>query len=484
LENLKMVRVTTLDNKRVAIDSAAFQAFQSAVRGEVLTAADNGYEKAGVIFNGMIDKHPGLIACCTGVADVIQCVNFAREHRLLTAVRGGGHGIAGNAVCDGGLMINLALMNSVRVDPKALIAWVGGGAVLGDLDHETAALGLVCPGGVVSTTGVAGLTTGGGYGWLRAKLGLSIDNLIAVDIVTPDGKLRRASETENSDLFWAIRGGGGNFGVVTTFEFRVHEIGPQVILCNPVYAAEHAREVLRGWRDFMRTAPDEFTSEFFFWTIPRFPQFPQEMQGMDVVVPCGVYYGPVEEGEKVVQPLRELAPTLMDISGPMRFVDIQQMFDPYLPYGEVIGYWKALYLDRISDDMTDTLVDHFLDRPANARICPLVLHYLNGASQRVPADATAFPGRHWSMLMEYNVTWSDPDDNEEYTAWTRNAWNEMREKYAQYGGTYLNIDSYIEDGESWVEETYRQNYKRLQQIKKKYDPLNLFRLNANIPPME
>jgi FAD/FMN-containing dehydrogenase len=234
----------------------------------------------------------------------------------------------------------------------------------------------------------------------------------------------------------------------------------------------------------MSTAPDEFTTEFFFWTIPEFPQFPQEMHGMDVVIPCGVYYGPVAEGEKVVQPLRELAPTLMDISGPMRFVDIQQMFDPYLPYGQVIGYWKALYLDRISDDMTDTLVDHFLDRPANAKICPLVLHYLNGASQRIPADATAFPGRHWSMLMEYNVTWSDPDDNEEYTAWTRNAWNEMREKYAQHGGTYLNIDSYNEDGESWVEETYQKNYKRLRQIKKKYDPLNLFRLNANIPPME
>jgi FAD/FMN-containing dehydrogenase len=311
---------------------------------------------------------------------------------------------------------------------------------------------------------------------------MSIDNLLAVEMVTPDGKLCRASETENSDLFWAVRGGGGNFGVITTFKFQVHEIPAQVMLCNPVYAAEHAREVLRGWRDFMHGAPDEFTTEFFFWTIPAVDAFPPEMHGMDVVIPCGVYYGPVEEGEKVIQPLRELAPVLADISGPRRFVDIQQMFDPYLPYGEVIGYWKALYLDGLTNAMADTLVDHFLNRPANAKLCPLVLHYLNGASQRVPAGATAFPGRHWSLLMEYNVTWSDPDDDRECIAWTRKAWNELREKYSQHGGAYLNIDSYNEDGLSWVEETFRENYQRLQSIKKKYDPMNLFRLNPNIPP--
>jgi FAD/FMN-containing dehydrogenase len=479
-----MTTISTLENTQVTIDSERMLALQNAVRGEILTPGDEGYDKGRGIFNGMIDKHPALIVCCTGVADVIACVNFAREHRVLTAVRGGGHGIAGNAVCDGGLMINLALMNSIRVDPDGKIAWVEGGAVLGDLDHETAAHGLVCPGGVVSTTGVAGLTTGGGYGWLRGKLGMSIDNLLAVEMVTPDGKFRRASETENSDLFWAIRGGGGNFGIVTTFEFQLHEIGPEVMLCNPIYAAEHAGQVLRGWRDFMATAPDEFTTEFFFWTIPSIPEFPEEIRGLDVVVPCGVYYGPVDEGEKLIQPLRELAPVLIDISAPMRFVDIQQMFDAYLPYGEIQGYWKALYMDRLNDDMTETLVDHFLTRPANGKICPLVLHYLNGASQRVPADATAFPGRHWSFLMEYNLTWSDPSDDEEYTAWTRNAWNEMREKYSQHAGTYLNIDSYNDDGEGYVEETFKDNYRRLREIKKRYDPMNLFRLNPNIPPSD
>jgi FAD/FMN-containing dehydrogenase len=479
-----MPQIVTLENDRITLDDETLRAWADASRGEVLTPEHPGYEEARGVFNGMIDKHPALIVVCSGVADVMRAVDFAREHRLLTAVRGGGHGIAGNAVCDDGLMINLQRLNSVRVDPAARIAWVGGGATLGDVDFETAAHSLVCPGGVVSTTGVAGLTTGGGYGWLRAPLGMSIDNLRAVEMVTADGRFRRASADENPDLFWAVRGGGGNFGIVTTFEFDLHPIAPEVMLCNPVYAAEHAREVLRGWRDFMAGAPDEFTSEFFFWTIPEMDAFPEALHGRDVVVPCGVYYGPPEEGEKVIQPLRELAPALADLSGPKPFVEIQQMFDPYLPYGRVNGYWKALYMDHLDDAMADTLVDHFLDRPENGRICPLVLHYLNGASQRVPAGATAFPGRHWSYLMEYNVTWEDPADDEECVAWTRNAWSEMREKYAQHGGAYLNIDSYSDDGLAWVKETFRENFPRLQQVKGRYDPLNLFRLNPNIPPSQ
>ena len=475
-----MMKITKLDKSQLSLDQSTFEAFDLAVRGEVLTAEHGGYDEARRVFNGMIDKRPALIARCTGVADVIQCVNFARENGLLTAVRGGGHGAPGNAVCDGGLMIDLSLMNGIRVDPQARVAWVEGGAALGDVDHETQAFGLAVPAGVVSTTGVGGLTTGGGYGWLRGKHGMTIDNLLAVEMVTPDGQFRRASETENTDLFWAIRGGGGNFGVVTTFEFRLHEVGPMLMVCNPMYAAEHAREVMRGWRAFMENAPDEFTTEFFFWTIPEFPHFPEETHGQDVVIPCGVYNGPVEEGEKFVQPLRELAPMLVDGSGPMRFVDIQSMFDIYLPYGDVICYWKALYMDRLDDDMIDTFVEHFLDRPGKQ--CPLVLHDLRGASGRVPADSTAFPGRHWKYLMEYNVTWLDPSLNQACIEWTRNAWNEMREKYSQHGGTYLNIDSYAEDGESWVQETYREHYQRLQKIKKKYDPMNLFRLNANILP--
>ena len=477
-----MISMTRLDGSRVELNQEHFDAFQAAVRGELLAPGDSGYDEARGIFNGMIDRRPGLIVRCSGVADVIECVNLARENSLLTAIRGGGHGVAGNALCDGGLVIDLSGMKAVRIDPDARIAWIQGGAALGDVDHETSAFGLACPGGVVSTTGVAGLTTGGGYGWLRGKHGMSVDNLRAVEMITPDGQFRRVSENENADLYWAIRGGGGNFGVVVTFEFDLHPLPPEVMLCNPIYAAEHASEVLRGWREFMETAPDEFTTEFFFWTIPEDPAFPEEIHGQDVVIPCGVYAGPVEEGEKFIQPLRQLAPVLLDASGPMRFVDIQQMFDAYLPYGEVQCYWKALFMDRLDDDMVETLVEHFLDRPENAKLCPLVLHNLRGASQRIPNEATAFPGRNWSYLMEYNVTWSDPKDDAEGIAWTRAAWSEMREKYDQYEGTYLNIDSYNEDGNAWVQESYRENYRRLQEIKKKYDPMNLFRVNANIPP--
>ena len=475
-----MIEMTTLDKDRVYLDDASLQQFESAVRGDVLTAEHSGYDKARAIFNDMIDRCPALIARCTGVADVIQCVNFARENRILTAVRGGGHGVAGNAVCAGGLMIDLSLMNTVRVDPGARVAWVQGGTPLGNVDHETQAFGLVAPSGVVSTTGVAGLTTGGGYGWLRGKYGMSIDNLLAVEIVTPDGKFRRASDTENIDLFWAIRGGGGNFGVVTTFEFQLHELGPMVMQCNPIYAAEHAREVLHGWRAFMETAPDEFTTEFFFWTIPESPDFPEEIHGQHVVIPAGVYAGPVEEGERFVQPLRELAPILLDASGPQRFVDIQSIFDAHLPYGKLLSYWKALYMDRLTDEMIDTLIDVFHERPAVN--CPFVLHDLRGASRRVPEDATAFSGRHWAYLMEYNSSWTDPDQTESIIAWTRQVWNDMRQRYSQDGGGYLNMTNYEEDGETLVQKTYAENYRRLQQIKKKYDPMNLFRLNPNILP--
>lgn len=475
------MQLATLDRGKIDLAKGDLDKLKMRVRGEVIECGDASYDDARRIFNGMIDRHPSLIVRCAGVADVVAAVDFARSHRLLTSVRGGGHGIAGTAVCSGGLMISVERMNSVRVDPERRIGWVGGGAKLGDVDHETAAHDLVCPGGVVSTTGVAGLTTGGGYGWLRAKLGMSIDNLRAVEMVTADGKFVRASHTENEDLFWAVRGGGGNFGVVTTFEFQLHPIEPAIMLCDPLYAIDDAATVLRGWQDFMATAPDELTTEFFFWTIPEDDSFPRNLHGRDVVIPCAVYYGPADEGEKVVQPLRELADPLIDLSGPMRFVDIQQMFDAYLPYGEVNGYWKALYMDCLTADMRDNLVNLARNMPRSGRLCPLVLHYLNGVSQRVDNEATAFPGRNWSYLMEFNVTWKESTDDEQCTAAVRDAWSEMRKNHDQQLGAYLNIDSYSDDGLSWVKETFRDNFPRLQEIKKRYDPTNLFRLNPNIP---
>jgi FAD/FMN-containing dehydrogenase len=473
------MEITRLDGNRAQVDDETVQAFRSAMRGPVRAPGEQDYEAIRVLHNRMIDRRPALIARCAGASDVITCVNFARAHQLLVAVRGGGHGVAGNALCDGGFVIDLSLMRAVRVDPHARIAWVQGGAALGDVDHETQAFGLVAPAGVVSTTGVAGLTLGGGYGWVRGKYGMSIDNLRSVDIVTADGEFRHADDTENPDLFWAVRGGGGNFGVVTTFEFRLHPHGPLVFLCLPLYPLERAHEVLRAWHAFMQSAPDEFTTEFFCWTVPAHPNFPAPCHGRHVVIPAGVYVGPVEEAERFVQPLRRIGRPLIDLSGARPYTAIQSMFDPYLPKGELLNYWKALYLDAFNDELIHALITVFRERPAVR--CPFVLHDLRGASRRVPEDATALGGRDARYLLELNSSWEDPAESERNIAWTRRTWSEMAERFSARGG-YLNMTCYNEEGEPLVKATYGAKFERLRRIKKKYDPLNLFRLNANIPP--
>ena len=456
------------------------QSLRDNVRGAVLCPGDAGYDETRVLHNGMIDKRPAAIVRCTGVADVRNCVNAARENDLLVAVRSGGHGVAGNAICDGGLMIDLSLMRGVRVDAGQRIAWINGGATLGDIDHETQPFGLVAPAGVVSETGIAGLALGGGFGWVRGKYGMSVDNILGVDIVTADGELRHANASENPDLFWAVRGGGGNFGIVTTFEFRLHPLGPVVMHCAPVYAGTQARDILQGWREFMQTAPDEFTTEFFFWTIPDHDTFPPELRGEEVVIPAGVYAGPADEGERYVQPLRELATPLIDLSARRPFAAVQQMFDVYLPKGKLLNYWKSLYLDRMTDDVLDALIAVFNERPAKRT--PFVLHDLRGASSRVGAETTAFGSRAMPYLMEFNSSWTEPGDTDANIAWTRKVWNDMAVRFSSGNSGYLNMTSYNEHGESLVKETYGVNYQRLREVKRQYDPDNLFRLNANILP--
>ena len=461
------------------MDSTTIQTLKESVRGAVLCPGDADYEQTRILHNAMIDKQPAAIVRCTGVADVRQCVNVAREHSILTSIRGGGHGVAGNALCDGGLMIDLSLLRNVRVDAEKRIAWISGGATLGDIDHETQVFGLVAPAGVVSETGIAGLALGGGFGWVRGKYGMSVDNMLSVDIVTADGELRHASADENPDLFWAVRGGGGNFGVVTTFEFQLHPLGPIVMHCAPIYAGSQARDILRGWREFMQTAPDDFTSEFFFWTVPDHESFPPDLRGLDIVIPAGVYAGPSEEGERYVQPLRELGTPLLDLSAQRPFTAVQQMFDVYLPKGEMLNYWKSLYLDGMTDDVIDRLVEVFNERPA--RRTPFVLHDLRGASSRIDADATAFGARDMPYLMEFNSSWQGPQDTDANIDWTRKVWNDMAARFSN-GGGYLNMTSYNDDGEGLVKDTYGVNYARLRQVKARYDPDNLFRLNANILP--
>lgn len=476
------LNIMTVAGTETTLDHQTLQEFRHAISGEVFTEADEGYPEALILHNGMIDRRPALAVRCSGAADVIDAVKLASDNNLLVAVKGGGHGVAGNALCDRGLLIDLSLMRAVHVDPVGRTARAQGGALLRDLDRETQAFGLVAPAGVVSETGIAGLTLGGGFGWVRAKHGLSIDNLLSVDIVTADGQFRRASETENEDLFWAIRGGGGNFGVITSFEFQLHPLGPIVMFCSPMYAIAQAKEVLRVWRDFMAVAPDDFSTEFFFWTIPDHPDFPDELAGEKVVIPAGVYAGPADEGERFVQPLREIGTPLLDLSGARPFTEIQQTFDPFVPKG-MLNYWKSLYLDSMDEDVMDALVAVFEDQPVTANRCPLVLQALGGASSRVADDATAFGDRSRPYMIELNSSWTYPEDSEYNIGWTRQVFTDLQQRFSR-GGGYLNMSCYDEDGEVFVKETFGPTWGRLREIKKKYDPANLFRMNYNILPAE
>jgi len=474
------LRIMTIAGTETTLDDQALQGFRAVIRGDVFTEAEDGYEEALLLHNGMIDRRPALAVRCRGAADVIDAVKLASNNNLLVAVKGGGHGVAGNALCDRGLLIDLSLMRGVQVDPAGRTAQVQGGALLGDLDRETQAFGLVAPAGVVSETGVAGLTLGGGFGWVRAKYGLSLDSLLSVDIVTPDGQFRRASETQNEDLFWAIRGGGGNFGVVTSFEFKLHPLGPIVMFCSPMYHIKQAKEVLRVWRDFMAVSSDDFSTEFFFWTIPDHPDFPAELAGQKVVIPAGVYAGPADEGERYVRPLREIGTPLLDLSGARPFTEVQQTFDPFVPKG-MLNYWKSIYLDSMNQDVMDALVAAFEDQPLTACRCPIVLQALGGASSRVADDATAFGDRSRPYMIEINSSWTHPEDSEFNIGWTRQYFADLQQKFCS-GGGYLNMSCYDEDGDVFVKDTYRPTWARLREIKKKYDPRNLFRMNYNIPP--
>jgi FAD/FMN-containing dehydrogenase len=456
------------------IDDETIQAFVTGMRGPVLRPGDTGYDDARTVQNGLIDRHPALIARCTGAADVITAVNFVRDRGLPLSVRGGGHNVAGNAVCDGGVTIDLSPMRGVHVDPRARIAHVQGGATWGDLDRETQVFGLATPGGVVSTTGIGGLTLHGGMGHLRRKHGLSLDNLIAVEIVTADGCLRHASADENADLFWAVRGAGSNFGVVTSFTFRLHPVGPTVMLCAPMYALVDGPAVLRRWRDYITTTPDEFTPLAVFWSVPE--GFPPELVDRPIVILAGVYAGPVEDGERIAQPLRELATPLMDLSGPMPFAAIQSAFDPFFPKG-LLQYWKSTYVDTLGDDLLDALCDLAASRPSPRTTMDIWPQ--SGAVARVGAEATAF-GPRPPFMIAFESTWTDPAANEANISWARDAWASMQ-RFASRG-IYLNFPGFGEEKEDLVRAAYGPNYPRLRALKAQYDPTNLFRSNLNISP--
>ncbi len=449
------------------------------LRGPVLTPADPGFAAIRAEFNAMHDGEAALVASCTGAADVVDAVNFARAQGLDVAVRGGGHSVAGLSSIDGGMLIDLAPMSGVQVDPERRLAHVQGGALWGDLDRETQAYGLVVPGGVVSDTGVAGLALGGGYGWLRRRYGLSCDHLVEAQLVTAAGELVTASAESHPDLFWAIRGGGGNFGIVTSFTFDLQPLGPIVGFSATMYPLEEVADVMRGWRSYVEGAPNEVTATMVTITFPANPEMPEAIHDRPVAIVGGVYVGDPEEGLAEMQPLRELGTVLFDMSGPTPFSGVQSGFDPLFPRNQLRAYWKSQYLDELSDDAIATFA-----AKAQARPAPLTLvnmFHMGGAINDVGAEDTAFAERSASYMASIDGMWTDPADDADNIAWVRSAWEAIGE-YGT-GAVYLNFTGLADEAPTaGVDSAFGRNLRRLEEIKARYDPDNFFRLNNNIKP--
>jgi FAD/FMN-containing dehydrogenase len=460
------LHVTTTIGTGTTIDDAALEAFKASLRGELLRPGDSGYDDARKVWNGMIDKRPALIARCTGVADIIDAVNFARTNELLVSVRGGGHNITGNAVCDGGLMIDLSRMQSVRVDPVKRTARAEAGLTWGEYNRETQAFGLASTGGVVSTTGIAGLTLGGGLGWLMGKHGLSCDNLLSADMVTADGQFLTASASEHPDLFWGLRGGGGNFGVVTSFEYRLHPVD-SVLAGMVLHPLANAKDVLRFYREYARSTPDELTA---------FAALMTSSEGAPVVAIIVGYIGPMAEGERLVAPVRKFGSPIADTIGPMSYVQLNTMFDAAFPYGGVQRYWKSSFLKHLGDDVLEILVDRAATMPSPMSM--VGFFHVHGAASRVHPDETAFGLRDDQWDYDIISQWQDPGEADRHIRWTREFWTAV-EPFAT-GEVYVNhLDA--EEG-TRIRAAYGKNYERLVALKNTYDPTNLFRLNQNIKP--
>ncbi|MET4718566.1 hypothetical protein ABIF63_002672 [Bradyrhizobium japonicum] len=446
-------------------------------RGRLISADHADYDSARAVWNGAIDRRPHLIARCIGTADVVAAVRFARNHDLGIAIRGGGHNVAGTAVCDDGIVIDLSAMRGVRVDPADRRAWVQGGALWGDVDHETQAHGLATTGGIVSHTGVAGLTLGGGVGWLMRKHGLTVDNLLAINLVTADGGLLRVSEDEHPDLFWALRGGGGNFGVVTSFEFRLHPVGP-IVLAGPIlWDATDAAEVLRLYRDFIADAPDELGTVVRFGTAPPLTVIPENLHWRPVMMVGACYAGPIEEGERVLRPLRASRAPLLDLVGPAPYVGFQSALDSTVVHGWNY-YWKSTHLPELRDDLIDVITEHAFSC-SSPRSYAAMFH-LKGAVRRIAEGATAFGNRQASHAITLDAVWRSGEDfGDRDTAWTRQFFAALR-PFRQ--GVYVNFLGGDEDP-GRVREAYGDAvYDRLVDVKTTYDPENVFHHNQNIRP--
>jgi FAD/FMN-containing dehydrogenase len=453
------------------------ESLQAAFEGAIITPASPTYNLARKIWNGMIDRHPALIAQCNGVADVQAAVRFAREHDLLVAIKAGGHNVAGTAVCDGGMVIDLSPMKGMRVDPAARTAWAEPGLLWGEFDHETQAFGLATTGGIVTHTGMAGLTLGGGIGWLMRKHGLSCDNLLEADVVTADGEFLKASEQENADLFWGIRGGGGNFGIVTNFKFRLHPVGPEVLAGPILYPAEQAQEVLEAYRDAIANAPDELGTIVNLRHAPPAPWLPESVHGQPVVLIAVCYAGPVDEAKAVIAPFHKLGTPIANAIRPMPYTTLQGMFDASVPHG-LHYYWKSHYSASLSNDAIRTLAA--LAWKTKSPSSYTIIFHMGGAVRHVSEEATAFKGRTALHAINVNAAWRpDFEAGREDIQWTQELWSALA-PYSD-GGVYMNFLG--DEGQDRVKAAYgAATYERLVALKDKYDPTNFFRMNQNIKP--
>ncbi|MEU3772765.1 FAD-binding oxidoreductase [Streptomyces sp. NPDC032472] len=447
-----------------------------AFRGRLVRPEDPSYDADRRVWNGSIDRSPALIAYCTGIADVIDAVRFAAAEGLPLAVRSGGHSFPGQSVCDGGIVVDLSPMRGIRVDPERRTARAQAGVLLGELDRETQAFGLEVPAGIVTHTGLAGLTLGGGIGWLMRKYGLTVDQLLSVDLVTADGSFLKAGEDENPDLFWGVRGGGGNFGIVTEFAYRLNPLGPVVLAGPVIWPMAQSPTVLRLYRDWITTVPDGLTTVVVHRTAPPLPYIPAELRGTPVVMVVCCWAGPVEEGQEVLRPLREAGPAAADLCVPKPpFTEFQAMFDPSFPHGRWYSF-KSLDVDVLGDEVIDITAEH-----ASRMVSPLTafpIFHLGGAIARVGEDETAFTGRTAGHTFNINGTTQDAEGFEQERERARGLWSALAPHQT---GVYANF--LMEEGAERVEQAYgAEKYRRLRELKRRYDPGNLFRLNQNIPP--
>lgn len=459
-------RIRTIVGNDRALDDAVLDKFAASLRGGLLVPSDAGYDVARKVWNGMVDKRPALIARCAGTADVIECVRFAREHDIVVSVRGGGHNYAGKSVCDGGLMIDLSAMKGIRVDPARRTARAQAGLRLGEFDRETQAFGLATTLGVNTDTGIAGLTLGGGYGWLGGKHGLACDNVVSADVVTADGHLLTASANENTDLFWGMRGAGANLGIVTSFEYALHEVGP-VLGGMVIYPISKGQDVLRFFDEFAATCPDDVSTAALLLTAP---------DGNPAVAIAACYTGPLDAGEKLLKPLKTFTPPLADFLAPQPYVQVQTLFDEAWPPGRRY-YNKSSIIRRLTGAANEMLVTYARSMPTP--LSAIALQQAHGAASRVPADATAFPHRYDHFSLYVHPATDDAAESDKIVQWGRECWNALQAFVEP--AVYVNaLEDALEEGEHRVRQAYGSNYERVVALKKRYDPTNFFASNQNI----